>query len=54
MITQVLKYFFSASDIMEAVRGRFCFNGMKVAKFKSHIGMGQQAQAQCNSFKQTY
>ena len=23
MITQVLKYFFSASDIMEAVRGRF-------------------------------
>ena len=31
MITQVLKQFFSASDIMEAVRGRFCFYGMKVA-----------------------
>ena len=30
MITQVLKLFFSASDIMEAVRGRFCFYGMKV------------------------
>ena len=29
MITQVLKQFFSASDIMEAVRGRFY--GMKVA-----------------------
>ena len=31
MNTQVLKYFFSASDIMEAVRGHFCFYGMKVA-----------------------
>ena len=28
MYTQVLTYFFSASDIMEAVRGRFCFYGM--------------------------
>ena len=28
MYTQVLKYFFSASDIMEAVRGRFRFYGM--------------------------
>ena len=25
VITQVLKEFFSASDFMEAVRGRFCF-----------------------------
>ena len=28
MYTQVLKYFFSASDIMEAVRGRFRIYGM--------------------------
>ena len=28
MIIQVLKYLFSASDIMEAVRGRFQFYGM--------------------------
>ena len=28
MITQVLTYFFSASVIMEAVRGRFHFYGM--------------------------
>jgi hypothetical protein len=27
MYTQVLTYFFSASDIMEAVRGRFRFFG---------------------------
>ena len=35
--SQVLNNFFSASDIMEAVRGRFGFYGMKVAWFKSHI-----------------
>ena len=29
-ITQVLRYFHSSSDIMEAVRGRFRFYGMKV------------------------
>ena len=28
MYTQVLTYFFSTSDIMEAVRGRFRFYGM--------------------------
>jgi hypothetical protein len=28
MYTQVLTYFFSASDIMEAVRGLFRFYGM--------------------------
>ena len=28
MTTQVLKYFFSASDIMEDVRGHFRFYGM--------------------------
>ena len=28
MYTQVLTYFFSASDIMEAVRGHFRFYGM--------------------------
>jgi hypothetical protein len=28
MYTQVLHIFFSASDIMEAVRGRFCLYGM--------------------------
>jgi hypothetical protein len=26
--TQVLTYIYSASDIMEAVRGHFCFYGM--------------------------
>ena len=35
MITQVLKFFFSASDIMEAVGGCFRFYGMKVSWFKS-------------------
>ena len=30
MIIHVLKNFFSASDIMEAVRGRFCFYGMRM------------------------
>ena len=37
MITQVVKFFFTASDIMEAVRDRFRFYGMEVAWFKSHI-----------------
>ena len=45
-------YFMSASYIMEAVRGLFCFYGMKVALFKKSscckVGIGQQAQAQCN------
>ena len=31
MITQVVKFFFTASDIMEAVRDRFRFYGMEVA-----------------------
>ena len=41
MITQALKFFLSASDIMEAVRGRFRFYGMKVSWFKSHIVVQQ-------------
>ena len=33
MITQVLEYFFSASDIMAAIRGHFRFYGMKVVSY---------------------
>ena len=51
--SQVFNNFFSASDIMEAVRGRFCFYRYecKVAWYKldcCELGIGQQAQAQCN------
>ena len=48
MITQVLKLFFSASDIMEAVRGRFCFlwyEGCMIQEsYCCAVGIGQQAQ----------
>ena len=37
MITHVLILFFSASNIIEAVRGRFRFYDMKVAWFKGHL-----------------
>ena len=48
---QVLNNFFSASDIMEAVRGRFCFYRYecKVVRYKldcCKVGIGQKVQ--CN------
>ena len=49
MINQVLKYFFSASDIMEAIRGRFRFYGCVIQEsYCCEVGIEQQAQAQCN------
>ena len=53
MITQVPD-FFLASDIMEAVRGHFrllmCEGCMIQESYCYAVGIGQQAQAQCNSF----
>ena len=43
MISQVLKYFFSASDIMEAVRGHFCFYAMNARLCDSSYIAAQQA-----------